>query len=576
MGTQPGHGARHSRRAFLRGVAALVGVGATAPLLQACGGQPAASPKAAAPATAAPDKPAGADKPAAAATSAPAAARAGGTLTFAQNQPIKTPDSVNPQTYPAAYEANFSLYNNLVTFDPELKIVPDLAESWETSPDGTTWTFKLRRGVKFHDGTAFDARAVAAHVQRIQDPNTGSPNKNLWDHIAEVRVPDEQTVQLVTAKPFGPMLNYLAHGSGGIPSPAAIEKWGEAYPQNPTGTGPYKLETFTPGTELVLARNGDFFKGAPPLDKLRFRAVPEVGARVAALETGEADVVNDVPPEEAQRLERGRGTKIIRKPGLRTFWMEFNLNLDIFKDRQVRHALNHAVDKESIVKNLFLGYGSVLDSPAAKTIQGYTAVGSYAYDPAKAMQMLDGAGWTVGSGGVREKDGQQLKFTLNTAEGEYPKDIQVVEAVQANLKAVGCDVELWKVEAASRWSFLRLPIGEAKGEMISFGFNPSNGDLGYHLSAVFRSNKDRTKAPAVWNLMWYENEQVDRLLDQAQETADQTRRFQLLGEAQKLIWDDAPVIWLYAPDLLTGVRDTVQNVQVWPTVFTIVRDASKG
>ncbi|MBA2448998.1 MAG: hypothetical protein H0V51_13315 [Chloroflexi bacterium] len=372
------------------------------------------------------------------------------------------------------------------------------------------------------------------------------------------------------------MLNYLAHGSGGIPSPAAVEKWGEAYPQNPTGTGPYKLDTFNPGTELVLARNGDFFKGAPPLDKLRFRVAPEVGARIAALETGEADVVNDVPPEEAQRLEKGRGTKILRKPGLRTFWMEFNLNLDLFKDKQVRQALNHAVDKESIVNNLFLGYGSVLDSPAAKTIQGHASVGSYAYDPAKAMQMLDGAGWRVGGGGVREKDGKKLQFTLNTAEGEYPKDIQVVEAVQADLKAVGCGVEIWKVEAASRWSFLRLPIAEAKGEMISFGFNPSNGDLGYHLSAVFRGNKDPAKAPAVWNLMWYENEQVDRLLDQAQETADQTRRYQLLGDAQKLIWDDAPVIWLYAPDLLTGIRDTVQNVHVWPTVFTIVREASKG
>ena len=112
--------------------------------------------------------------------------------------------------------------------------------------------------------------------------------------------------------------------------------------------------------------------------------------------------------------------------------------------------------------------------------------------------------------------------------------------------------------------------------MISFSFNPSNGDLGYHLSAVFRSNRDKTKAPAVWNLMWYENAEVDRLLDTAQETADQARRFQLLGEAQKLIWDDAPVIWLYAPDLLTGVRDNVRNVYVWPTVFTVVREASKA
>jgi glutathione transport system substrate-binding protein len=117
---------------------------------------------------------------------------------------------------------------------------------------------------------------------------------------------------------------------------------------------------------------------------------------------------------------------------------------------------------------------------------------------------------------------------------------------------------------------------EAKGEMISFGFNPSNGDLGYHLNAVFHSNKDRSKAPDVWNLMWYENNQVDSLLDQAQTTADQAKRFEMLGQAQKLIWEDAPVIFLHAPDLLTGIRDATRDVVVWPTVFTVVRGASKG
>lgn len=558
--------ARRSRRAFLRSAAGLLGASAIASVLQACGGgQPAPASTAAPAAKTEATKPAGA-----------AAPKVGGTLTFGQNQPIKTPDPTNPQTYPAAYEANFTIYNNLVTFDPELNIVPDLAESWETSPDGTTWTFKLRQGVKFHDGTPFNAKAVEAHVRRILDPKTASPNRNLWEHIRDVKVVDDRTVQLVTAKPFGAMLNYLAHGSGGIPSPSAVEQWGDAYAQHPTGTGPYKLDSFTPGTELVLARNDDFFKGRPPLDRVRFRVIPEVGARVAALEAGEVDVINDVPPEEAQRLEKSKDIRIIRKPGLRTFWMEFNLNLDIFKDKQVRQALNHAVDKESIVKNLFLGYASVLDSPAAKTIKGYVPAGSYPYDPAKARQMLEGAGWRPGADGVLEKDGQRMKFSINTAEGEYPKDIQVVEAVQANLKAIGCDVSIWKVEAASRWSYLRLPIAEAKGEMISFGFNPSNGDLGYHLNAVFRSNKDRTKAPDVWNLMWYQNDQVDRLLDQANETADQTKRYQLLGEAQKLIWDDAPVIWLYALDLLTGTRADVQNVYVWPTVFTVVREAAKG
>lgn len=575
---------RTSRRAFLRSSLAVAGVAIGGSLLAACArattpAAPAPGPTPTASGASASASPAGSASPAAAAPAAPAAAaaaKAGGNLTYAQSQPIQSPDSVNPQTYPAAYEADFTIYNNLVTFDPDLKIVPDLAESWDTSPDGLTWTFHLRSGVQFHDGTPFNAQAVEAHIKRIQDPKVASPNANLWAHITGTKLVDDRTIQLVTGKPFGPMLNYLAHGSGGIESPTAVQKWGDAYTQHPTGTGPYKLDTFAPGTQLDLVRFDQYFKGKPRLDRVRFQLAAEVGSRVAALQAGNADVVNDVPPDNAQSIDKGRGTKLLRKSGLRTFWMEFNLNLPIFQDKQVRQALNYAVDKDAIVNSLFLGYASALDSPAASTIQGHTTSGNYKFDLARANQMLDAAGWTKGSDGIRAKDGQPLKFTINTAEGEYPKDIQYVEAVQANLKAVGCDVDIWKVEAASRWSYLRLPIDQAQGQMISFGFNPSNGDLGYHLSSMFHSNSDRAKAPDVWNLMWYANPDVDKLLEQAQTSTDTSKRFDLLGQAQKLIWDDAPCIWLHAPDLLTGIRDTVQGVYQWPTVFNVVRDGSRA
>jgi ABC-type transport system substrate-binding protein len=510
------------------------------------------------------------------ATSAAALQEGGGTLIYAQNAPITTPDPINPQTYPSSYEANYTIYNNLVTFDRDLGIVPDLAESWIQSEDGLTWTFTLRQGVSFHDGSPFTAQAVEAHIRRIQDPATASPNANLWAHITGVTVVDDSTIELKTDQPFGAMLNYLAHGSGGIESPVAVQEYGEEYPQHPTGTGPYLLDSFTPGTELSLTRNDAFYGGAPKLDGIVFRTVPEAGSRVLLLEAGEADVANDVPPEEAERLAGSDGLQLLRRSGLRTFWMEFNLNREIFQDVNVRKALNHAVNKQSIVDNLFLGYATVLDSPAAPSIQGHAAVGSYPYDPDLARQMLADAGWTEGDGGVLQKDGTPLKFTINTAEGEYPKDIQVVEAVQADLRAVGCDVEIWKVEAAARWDYLRLPPDEAEYDMLIFGFNPSNGDLGYHLNSLFRSNIDRTVRPAVWNLMWYSNPQVDDLLNQADTTVDSAQRNELLGQAQQLIWDDAPMIWLYVPELLVGARSNVQDVYSWPTVFTVVREASKA
>jgi len=294
------------------------------------------------------------------------------------------------------------------------------------------------------------------------------------------------------------------------------------------------------------------------------------------LDTGEADLGNDLPQEEVDRFAGGGDLQLLQRSGLRTFWIEFNLNREIFQDVNVRRALNHAVNTQSIVDNLFLGFATALDSPAAPSIQGHIAAGTYDYDPELATQMLTDAGWTPGDDGILQKDGVPLKFTLNTAEGEYPKDIQVVEAVQADLKAIGADVEIWKVEAASRWDYLKLPPSEAEYDTLIFGFNPSNGDLGYHLNAVFKSNADPEAAPPVWNLMWYSNPEVDALLDQAQTTVVTEDRLELLGQAQQLIWDDAPMIWLYVPDLLVGARSNVDGVYSWPTVFTVVRDASKS
>lgn len=504
-----------------------------------------------------------------------AAQEAGGTLTYAQNLPVTSADPIRPEGYPAGYEANFTIYNNLVTFDRDLSIIPDLAETWETSEDGLTWTFHLRDGVSFHDGTPFNAQAVEAKIARIQNPENASPNANLWAHITGVNVIDDLTIELVTDEPFAAMLNYLAHGSGGIESPTAVEEYGDEYPLNPTGTGPYQLDSFNPGTELTLVRNDNYFGGTPALDRIVMRAVPEVGSRVLLLDAQEADLANDVPPEDADRLESGDGLQLIIQTGLRTFWMEFNLKREIFQDVNVRRALNHAVNTQSIVDNLFLGRAQALDSPASSAIRGHRSAGEYPYDPELAKQMLADAGWVEGDGGILEKDGQRLSFTINTAEGEYPKDIQVVEAVQADLQAVGCEVEIWKVEAAARWDYLRLPHAEAEYDMLIFGFNPSNGDLGYHLNSLFRTNSDDTAAPDVWNLMWYSNAEVDELLDQADQAVDDETRADLLGQAQQLIWDDAPMIWLYSTDILVGAVSGVQDVYIWPTIFTVVREASK-
>lgn len=513
----------------------------------------------------------------AAQAAAPAAPKLGGTLVYAQSLAVNQADSTRLMlVYPAAQDVSNSVTDKLVNFDAKLTIVPELAESWQVSPDGLTWTFKLRKGVKFQDGTPFNAQVVESHIKRMVDPQNPSANRLLWTQYTKVKIVDDNTIALSTDKPFAPTLRYLAQESGGIASPEAIAKYGDEYQHHPVGTGPYMVESFEPGSKVVLKRFDDYWKSKPLLDKIEFRNVPEAQTRLSMLEAGQADLINDLVPTDAGRITSNQNLQLLRTPGLRPFWIEFNLNVDVFQDVKVRQALNYAVDKEAIVKNLFMGYATVIDSPAAPSISGYSKAGSYPYDPNKAKQMLADAGWTPGQGGILQKNGKPLKFTIMTADGTFMNDVVVTEAVQANLKAIGCDVSIQKVESSGYWGYLRVPRDKATYQACFFGFNPSNGDLGYHLNSLFLSNKAPDKGPDVWNLMWYKNDKVDSLLDQANYLIDETKRWQVLAEVQKIVWEDAPMIFLYAPDLLGAVSKKVQGVFIWPTVFFSLKGASKA
>ncbi len=484
-------------------------------------------------------------------------------------------DSIDPRGYPSSYEGVYLLYDQLVRFDSNLQIQPELAESWEVSDDGLTWTLHLREDVTFHDGTPFNAEAVKYHVERLQDEEWASPNRSLWDHIVSVDVVDDYTVELSTEEPFGPMLFYMAHGSGGIASPAAVEEWGKDFVEHPVGTGPYKLESFTPGVEVVLVRNDDYWGDPPALDKITIRQVPEAGARVAMLETGEADIIAEVPPEDVERLKADPDMDVIQQTGLRTFFLAFNFDSPALQDVKVRQALNHAVDRDTIVQTIFLGLAEPLDSPASSAMPGHVAVGGYEYDPEKAEALLAEAGWTDTDGdGIVDKDGEALKLTVLFSDA-YPKEQEVVEAVQLYLKDVGVDLELWQTDAASVRSYQKVARNEAEYDLVNWAFNASNGDITYHLESMWVSNPDDAAPPYRWNLGWYSNPELDELLINTKlgtAAVDPEQRAQLLAEAQETIWNEAPHLWLYAPDLLAGYRSNVEGLAVLPTIFYNLRD----
>ncbi len=548
-----------TRRSFLKAAMGVSG----AVLLTACGSNPAPS---------SPSAPAQGAAPAAGGAAAPAAA-SGGTITFAQKDPVQTLDPSNPGGTLTAQEIFRHIYDALMIFDENLQPQPNLAESYSVSSDGLEWTFKLRKGVKFQDGTPFNSAAVKSHFQRILDIKEASSIRSLYTGIEEMRTLDDSTITFRTKTPFGPFLNYMAHGGAHIVSPAAVQKWGADYPLHPVGTGPYKLEKFDVGQQVVLVRNDDYWKGRPNLDKLVFRTIPEDGARVAALETGEVDAMIPIPATDVPRLKQQKGLQIVSKPIITMVYIGFNLTKAPFDDLKVRQALSMAIDRKGIVDGILGGFATVADSPMGKGTFGYAPSPTYDYDPAKAKATLAEAGWKPNATGIMEKNGRPLKFTLWTPQDLYLKDVAIAQAAQDQMKAVGADVDIKKVEAANWFTTLKVPAQQAPYDMFMWSLTPSTGDGFQQLNELSMSDPDTSKPPMAWNLSHYNNPKVDDLIRQAGSTTDQEKRKAVLKEAQATIMQEAPLVFLYSLNYVYGNKDTVQGIKIIPTRFMDLRDA---
>ena len=465
------------------------------------------------------------------------------------------------------------IFDRLVTFDDQLRFNPQLAESWTIADDQESMTFKLRAGATFHDGTPINAEAIKFNVERMMDPEINTTNRPLWDPIAGADVVDDLTVRLRTHEPYALLLNTLAHGSGAILSPTAIMENGqESETQNPVGSGPYKVESFNPGLELVLAPHEGYWAGKPPLDKIIFRYVPEAATRVSALQSGEVDVIDGVPTHLIAQVESDDGLQVLASPSLRPMGLAMQTTVAPLDNVDVRRALNHAIPVGAIAEKLFLGQAKASNSPLAFNTVGHHGNEPYAYDPDKAREMLAAAGLTDSDGnGLVEHGGKDLSFTLLVPEGVFANDVLIAETAAAALQEVGVGVEIRKIERSSFWDTLRLPVAEAGWQIAMFGFNPSNASGLYHLDSMYTSNPDNTGRPAVWNITRYANGKVDALLNQARVTVDGDARAAILAEAQEIIWSEAPYIWLQVNNIISASRTDLTGVEVWPVIFTIVR-----
>lgn len=504
---------------------------------------------------------------------------AAGIITFGQSTAVLTLDPAHGAFtgYPGGYEAALLIFDRLLDFDADMKIVPQLAESFTMSDDLQSCELKLRTGVTFHDGTPCDAAAIKFNIERMMNKDINTTNRPLWDPISGAEIVDDTTVVIRTSMPFAQLPNTLAHGSGAIVSPAAIEKSGEdGFAQAPVGAGPYMVESFSAGQELKLKVFDGYWGDKPGASGVVFRFIAEPATRINALTTGAVDVIDSVPVQLVGQLAGNADVEVVRRPGLRPIGLAINLTRPALTDLKVRQALNLAVPVETIAERVFFGFAKAPDSPLAFDAIGYKSVSAAVFDQEQAKALLAEAGYAAGANGVLAKDGAPLTLKLFAPEGLFPGDVSVAEIVAASLKQVGIDAQITKIEKGAYWDHLRQDKANLAWDLAMFGFNPSNASGTYHLASLFKSNADDEAKPDVWNIGRYSNAEVDELLNAADSAPAEADRLEALGKAQELIWADAPYLWLQINENVSAVRKPVGGVSVMPIVFTNLRNATKA
>ncbi len=454
------------------------------------------------------------------------------------------------------------MFEGLVGWSKDQKLVPELAESWTFSEGGKVITWKLRRGVKFHDGEEFDAHAAKVNFDRWLDKDSGLVTVSQFSSIEKVEAVDKFTLKMTLKEVNGAILQTLAGRRGMFNSPKALAKWGKDITLHPTGTGPFEFVEWVPKDRIVVKRFEGYWGKKPAVDKITFKPVPEPASRVAMLEAGDADMAAPIPIQDVDRLRANPKLQVMAVDSLDNLHFAINMQKDLFKDIRVRHALNYAVDKESLVKNIYSGYAVPLSkSPVSPFLWGYSAVGDYyKYDPARAKALLKEAGVKSGT-----------KLVMWIPDGRYVQDRQVGEAVAGYLREVGFDVQIQKMEWATYIGrVVQKPDPIAPYDLVMLAWSVGTQDADWGLGGTFLSTNAPPKA---FNLAFYKSDAVDNALMAGRQTTDSAKRIEAYRVAQKQIMEDAPWIFLVAYKFIGAAKRELQGAYVIPFGGAVVKEA---
>ena len=450
-----------------------------------------------------------------------------------------------------------SIYEGLFTFDKNLKLVPELAESYSVSPDGLVYTMKLKKGVKFHDGTDFTSAAVKANFDRLLNPENHLGRISIFNFIAKVEAPDPETAVFTLKHPMAGFVRRLATTTPQMICPSYLEKYGKdkKLAQLACGTGPYLFESFSPTEGLRVKKNPNYrVKGLPKLDGIHFIPVVENSTRAAMLRTGEAQFVTPMPLELIKSLQDDPAIVIQTTPSVMSRYLSINTTAAPFNNPKVREAINYAINKEAFCKVAYAGFAVPAEGVMPSMLPGYEKLGPWPYNPQKARELLKEAGYPQGFSTVLWSG-----YSNSTS-------AKALQFIQQQLRQVGIKVETKLLEPGVRASDVygvQNPK-DAKHRLYYIGWSDATLDPDFTLRPVLDS---RAAPPNFMNTAYYSNPEFDRRLDEAMVETDEAKRAEIYREAQKIVWKDAPWAFLAYEMATAGASRHLKN-------FTIRADSA--
>lgn len=452
------------------------------------------------------------------------------------------------------------IFNGLVKYDKNLNLVGDLAKSWEVSPDGLTITFHLREGVKWHDGREFTVDDVLFGFRTITDKNTRTAYAGDFLEVKEARAVGRYGLRVTYKRPFAPGLaswgslvvlpKHLLEGQDINKTPLS---------RRPIGTGPFRFREWKTGEKIVLEANPTYFEGRPYLDGYVFRIIPDPATMFLELKAGGLDLMNLTPLQYTRQTETYKMRRDFRKYQYLAFgytYLGYNLRDPKFKDRRVRQAISHAIDKREIIEGVLLGLGLEATGPYKPDTPWYNPnVKKYPYDMAEAKRLLAEAGWKIAPGErVLRKEGQTFEFTILTNQGNEAR-AKCAEIIQRKLKEVGIQTKIRTVEWAA---FINDFIDKRNFEAVILGWSLGQDP---DLFDIWHSSKVKEKE---LNFISYNNPEVDELLARGRYTFDPKIRKACYDRVQEILAEDQPYTFLYVPYALPVISARFQGIEPAP------------